>query len=131
MTSREWNTAVGTGLLRLVAGAALLRWRKMLAQRLAGASADDSVVPALFGYFGVRDITVGLVTLAATRPGGNVRKAVRLQGHADATDALLVAAVMRSGRIPQRQGIGAIVVAAGSAVAEYAAALRVRRGPSV
>lgn len=127
MTSREWNTAVGTGLLRLGAGAALLRWRKTLAQRLAGASADDNVVPALFGYFGVRDIVVGLVTLASTRPDGDVRKAVRLQGHADATDALLVTAVMRSGRIPQRQGIGAIAVAAGSAVSEYVTSLALAR----
>ena len=35
MTSREWNTAVGTGLLRVGVGAALLRWRKPLSQRLA------------------------------------------------------------------------------------------------
>jgi len=127
MTSREWNTAVGTGLLRLGVGAALLRWRKPLAQRLAGAAADDTVVPMLFGYFGVRDMLVGLVTLASTRPNGDVRKAVRLQGHADATDALIVTAVMRSGHIPQRQGIGAVAVAAGSAVSEYATALRLKR----
>jgi len=130
MTSREWNTAVGTGLLRLGVGAALLRWRKPLSQRLAGASADDSVVPLLFGYFGVRDMLVGLVTLASTRPDGDVRKAVRLQGHADATDAVLVTAVMRSGRIPQRQGIGAVAVAAGSAVSEYVTALSLARGTS-
>ena len=128
MTSREWNTAVGTGLLRLGVGAALLRWRKPLSQRLAGASADDTVVPLLFGYFGVRDMLVGLVTLASTRPDGDVSKAVRLQGHADATDALLVTAVMRSGRIPQRQGIGAIIVAAGSALGEYVSALSLKRG---
>jgi len=127
MTSREWNTAVGTGLLRLGAGAALLRWRKPLAQRLAGASADDSVVPLLFGYFGVRDVLVGLVTLASTRPNGDVRKAVRLQGHADATDALLVTAAMRAGRIPQRQGIGAVAVAVGSAASEYVTSLALRR----
>ena len=123
MTSREWNTAVGTGLLRLGVGVALLRWRKPLSQRLAGASADDAVVPLLFGYFGVRDMLVGLVTLASTRPDGDVRKAVRLQGHADATDAVLVTALMRSGRIPQRQGIGAIAVAGGSAASEYVTAL--------
>src|SRR3954447_563788 len=116
MTSREWNTAVGTGLLRLGAGAALLQWRKPLAHRLAGASADDSVAPMLFGYFGVRDMLVGLVTLASPRPVGDAGKGRRPPGHADATDALLVTAVMRSGRIAQRQGIGAIAVAAGSAV---------------
>jgi hypothetical protein len=127
MTSREWNTAVGTGLLRLGAGAALLRWRKPLAHRLAGASAGDSVVPALFGYFGVRDMLVGLVTLASTRPNGDVRKAVRLQGHADTTDALLVTAVMRSGRIPRRQGISAIALAGGSAVSEYVTSMALAR----
>ena len=127
MTPRAWNTAVSTGLLRIAAGAALLRWRRPLATRLAGASADDAVVPALFGYFGVRDITVGLFTLASTRPDGDVSKAVRWQGHADAVDAGLVAAVMQSGRIPRSRGIAAIVVAGASAAAEYLTALRLRR----
>ena len=72
-------------------------------------------------------IGVGLVTLASTRPNGDVRKAVRLQGHADTTDALLVTAVMRSGRIPQRQGIGAIALAAGSAVSEYVTSMALAR----
>ena len=127
MTSREWNTAVGTGLLRLGVGAALLRWRKPLSHKLAGAPADDSVVPLLFGYFGLRDMLVGLVTLASTRPTGDVRKAVRWQGHADATDALLVGAAMQSGRIPRTQGIGAIALAGGSAVSEYVTAAALRR----
>lgn len=127
MTSRQWNTAVATGLLRLGVGASLLRWRKPLSQRLAGAAPDDGVVPALFGYFGVRDMLVGVYTLASTRPTGSVSKAVRLQGHADATDALLVAAVMQSERIPRRQGIAAIAVAAGSALSEYGTALSLRR----
>jgi hypothetical protein len=127
VTPREWNTAVGTGLLRIGAGAALLRWRRPLAQRLAGAAADDAVVPALFGYFGVRDITVGVLTLASTRPGGDIAKAVRLQGHADTTDAALIAAVMQSGRIPRQRGIGAIALAVGSALSEYVTAWRLRR----
>ena len=126
MTPRQWNTAVGTGLLRLGAGAALLRWRRPLAVKLAGASPDDAVVPALFGYFGARDIAVGLFTLASTRPDGDVSKAVRLQGHADATDSLLVGALMQSGRIPRSRGIGAIAVAVGSALGEYVTALRLR-----
>ena len=126
MTSREWNTAVGTGLLRVCAGVALLRWRRTLAVKLAGASADDAVVPALFGYFGVRDITVGVFTLAATRPDGDVAKAVRLQGHADATDSVLVGALMQTGRIPRSRGVVAIAVAVGSALGEYVTALRVR-----
>ena len=127
MTSRAWNTAVGSGLLRIVVGAALLRWRRPLAVRLAGASADDAVVPALFGYFGVRDMTVGVYTLASTRPGGSVAKAVTWQGHADATDMALVAGVMQAGRIRRSRGLAALAVAGGSAASEYLTALRLRR----
>ena len=127
MTSREWNTAVASGLLRVVVGSVLLRWRRPLATKLAGASADDAVVPALFGYFGARDIAVGVMTLAATRPGGSVAKAVAWQGHADATDMALVAGAMRAGRIPRSRGIGALAVAGLSALSEYATALRLRR----
>jgi hypothetical protein len=126
MTPRQWNTAVSTGLLRLGVGAALLRWRRPLAVRLAGAAADDAVVPALFGYFGVRDMAVGVFTLASTRPGGDVSKAVRLQGHADAIDAGLIAAVMRSGRMSRQRGLGAIALAVGSALSEYVTSLRLR-----
>ena len=124
MTPREWNTAVSTGLLRVGVGAAMLRWRRPLAQRLAGAPADDAVVPALFGYFGARDITVGVLTLASTRPDGDVPKALRLQGHADATDALLIAGLMQSGRMSRQRGIGAIALAAASALGEYVTAFR-------
>lgn len=127
MTSREWNTAVGSGLLRLVVGAALLRWRRPLAVRLAGASTDDAVVPALFGYFGVRDMTVGVYTLASTRPGASVAKAVTWQGHADATDMALVAGAMSAGRIPRSRGLAALAVAGGSAASEYLTAIRLRR----
>ena len=126
MTPRAWNTAVSTGLLRLGVGAALLRWRRPLAVRLAGASADDAVLPALFGYFGVRDMTVGVLTLASTRPGGDVAKAVRWQGHADAVDAALIAGVVKSGRMSRQRGIGAIGNAVGSALSEYVTALRLR-----
>ena len=127
MTSREWNTAVGTGLLRIGAGISLLRWRKQLATGLAGAAADDPVVPALFGYFGVRDILVGVITLASTRPGGDVAKAVRLQGHADATDTAIVAEATRRGYIPRERGYAAMAVAALSALGEYLTALRLKR----
>lgn len=127
MTPREWNTAVATGLLRIGVGAALLRWRRPLARTLAGAAPDDTLVPALFGYFGVRDITVGVVTLASTRPDGDVATAVRWQGHADATDAVLVAAAMQSGRIPRDRAVGAIVLAVSSALGEYVTAHGLRR----
>lgn len=120
MTSKEWNTAVGSGLLRVVVGTCLLRWRRPLARSLAGAAPDDRVVPLLFGYFGARDIAVGVVTLASTRPPGNVAQAVTLQGLADATDALLIGAVAT--RIPRFKAIGAAALAVISALAEFATA---------
>jgi hypothetical protein len=127
VTSREWNTAVGTGLLRIVVGVVLLRWRRVLAARVAGADDNDRLVPLLFGYFGVRDITVGVLTLAATKPGSDVAAKVRLQGHADATDTLVVAAAVQTGHVPRARGTVAMVVAAGSAAAEYLTAHRLRR----
>jgi hypothetical protein len=127
VTSRSWNTAVGTGLLRLVVGAALLRWRQPLARRLGGASDGDRLLPLLFGYFGARDMAVGVVTLASTRPGGDVPRAVRLQGAADAADTALIAAVAASGRLSRQRAIGAGALALVSAAAEFATAARLRR----
>jgi hypothetical protein len=131
VTYREWNTGVATGLLRVVVGATLLRWRRPLARVIAGAAPDDTVVPLLFGYFGVRDISIGLVTLAATRPDGDVARAVTWQGVADAVDAALIGAFASTGRMPRSRAIGAIVVAAGSALSEFRTAwdLRRRRSP--
>jgi len=128
VTNREWNTGVATGLLRVAVGASLLRWRRPLAQRLAGATPDDNLLPMLFGYFGVRDMTLGVVTLAATRPDGDVPKQVRRQGVADATDAALIGAVMARGRLSRERGVVAIVVAALSALGEFATAIQLRRG---
>ena len=125
--SRAWNTATATGLLRLVVGACLLRWRHPLARRMGGASDGDRLLPLLFGYFGVRDMTVGVITLAATRPGGDVPRAVNLQGVADATDAALVAAVAASGRLSRPRAIAAGAVAAVSAGGEFLTAARLRR----
>lgn len=82
----------------------------------------------LFGYFGVRDMTLGVVTLAATRPDGDVPKQVRRQGVADATDAALIGAVMARGRLSRERGVVAIVVAALSALGEFATAIQLRRG---
>jgi hypothetical protein len=120
VSSREWNVGVATGLLRVGVGTALLRWRGPLARRVGGAAPDDRVLPALFGYFGARDLCVGLLTLAATRPDGDVARQVGWQGIADATDAALVAAVAARGRISRGRAAGAIVLALGSAVAEFA-----------
>ena len=127
VTSRSWNTAVATGLLRVLVGLSLLRWRGPLARRLAGAGEGDRLVPLLFGYFGVRDMTVGALTLASTRPGGDVPRAVRLQGVADATDAALVAAVAASGRLSRPRAIAAGAVAVVSAAGEFVTAARLRR----
>ena len=126
-SSRAWNTATATGLLRLVVGAALLRWRHPLARRLGGASDGDRMLPLLFGYFGVRDMTVGVVTLAATRPGGDVPRAVQWQGVADTTDAALVAAVAASGRLSRPRAIAAGAVAVASAAGEFVTAAKLRR----
>lgn len=122
----EWNVAVGTGLLRLAAGVALLRWRRPLL-RSAGASAEDRVMSALFTYFGFRDLALGVTALAATRPGRDVPRQLVLQGVADTTDAALIASVVRQGRLPGWRGRGAIGLAAGTALADYAGAWRLRR----
>ena len=61
----QWDVAVGTGLLRIAAGSALLRWRDSLI-RMSGASPDDAVVRALFSYFGVRDVATKLLMSADT-----------------------------------------------------------------
>lgn len=125
-TRAEWDTGVGTGLLRLAAGVFLLRRRGTLARWAAGGG-DDPVVRALFAYFGVRDLTLGVLALAATRPGGDVARQVTLQGVADTTDAGLVAAAIATGRLPRRTGVPAIVLAVVSAATEYAGAWRLRR----
>jgi hypothetical protein len=130
VTTRSWNTAVGTGLLRLLIGASLVRWRRPLARRLGGAGEGDRALPLLFGYFGVRDMTVGVVTLASTRPSGDVARAVNWQGVADATDAALIAAVAASGRLSRQRAIGGGALAAVSAAAEFVTAAQLRRATS-
>jgi hypothetical protein len=121
-----WDVAVGTGLLRLGAGAVLLRWRDPVL-RAAGADPDDRVMAALFTYFGVRDLALGLSALAASRPGGDVSKQVALQGVADTVDAALLGAAVAAGRLPGWRGRGAIGLAAGTALAEFAGAGLLRR----
>lgn len=105
----------------------MLRWRRPLARRLGGASDGDRMLPLLFGYFGVRDMTVGALTLAATRPGGDVPRAVKWQGVADTTDAALVAAVAASGRLSRPRAITAGAVAVASAAGEFVTAAKLRR----
>src|SRR3954451_18819017 len=122
-TSAEWDLGVATGLIRIGDGLAL--WRSpAFVIRLAGGSPDDSVLRGLFRYFAVRDVALGVATLASTRPGGDVRRSVMLQGVADTVDGAIVSGMVASGRLKRAQGIGAVGLAAATALMEYAAAWR-------
>jgi hypothetical protein len=129
-TPLEWNLAVGTGLLRIGAGAALLRFRDPQI-RLGGGSPDDALSRALFTYFGCRDLALGVVTLAATRPGGSAERALVAQGLADTTDTAVFSAVRATGRFPGWRGAGMSLLAGGTALTEFAAAYRLRRAGQV
>ena len=126
-TATEWNVAVGSGLLRLAAGASLLRFRGQ-AIKWSGGDPSDPTLRALFTYWGVRDLTVGLSTLVATRPGRDVPRQVLVQGAADASDGALVIAAMRRGLFPRTRGIGLVGLCWGTAAADVAVAWRVLRG---
>jgi hypothetical protein len=124
--SEEWDLGVATGLIRV--GAGLVMWRApATAIRMAGGSPDDGLLRTLFRYFAVRDIALGVATLASTRPGGDVSRSLTWQGVADTVDGAAVGALVSAGRLRRGQGIGAVAVAAGTAVIEYAAAWRIRR----
>src|SRR5437763_1586203 len=125
-TTTEWDLGVATGLIRIGAGLAL--WRSpAFVMRLAGGSPDDGVLRALFRYFAVRDVALGVATLASTRPGGDVVRSLTLQGVADTIDGAAVGALVATGRLRRAQGIGAVALAGGTAVMEYAAAWKLRR----
>ena len=124
--SDEWDLGVATGVIRIAAG--VLLWRApSTAIRVAGGSADDRLLRGVFRYFAVRDVALGVATLASTRPGGDVVRSLTLQGVADTVDGAGVAALVGAGRLRRAQGVGAVVVAAGTALMEYAAAWRLRR----
>jgi hypothetical protein len=124
--SDEWDLGVATGLIRIAAGVVL--WRApSTAIRMAGGSPDDALLRILFRYFAVRDMALGVATLASTRPGGDVVRALNLQGVADTVDGAAVGAMVSTGRLRRVQGLGAVALAAGTAVMEYAAAWRLRR----
>ena len=124
--SARWNLGVATGLIRLAA--AVLLWRRpAMVIRLAGGDPDDSLLRALFRYFAVRDAALGVATLAATRPGGDVPRALALQGVADTVDGAVVAGLVATDRLDRTRGVAAVALAAGTAAAEYAAAWQLRR----
>lgn len=125
-SARDWDVAVGTGLLRIVAGVALLQQRDRTI-RMVGGSTGDSALRALVTYFGVRDIALGVSALVNSRPGSNVPQQVALQGVADTVDAGLLAGMVSTGRLPRVRGAGAIGLAAATALVEYAGAWKLRR----
>jgi hypothetical protein len=106
----DWDAAVACGLIRLAVGAVLLRWPSQLA-RLAGARDDDGLARAVLRGFGARDLALGVTSLAATRPGGDVKHAMRVQAAADAVDGVIVAAAVATGRLPRRRGIAGVAIA--------------------
>ena len=124
--SDEWDLGVATGLIRVAAGVFL--WRApSSAIRVAGGSPEDRLLRLLFRYFAVRDVALGVATLASTRPGGNVVRSLTLQGVADTVDGAAVAALVSTGRLHRVRGLGGVALAAGTAVMEYATAWRLRR----
>lgn len=125
-TSREWQAAMGTGLLRIGAGVALLRWRDQ-AIRLSGGVPTDRTMRTVFTYFGVRDITLGVSTLLATRPGADVSKQVAIQGAADAGDTAILVGLVRSGKLPRVQGSGVVALAGVTALANLASSFKLSR----
>ncbi len=122
----DWRLAVGTGTTRILAGAALLRWRRSLI-RLSGGTDTDRRSRLLFTYFGVRDVALGVSALAATRPGGDVSKQLALQGAADATDTVLLRRAVRRGRLTGWRGHGVVALAAGTAIADGASLVQLKR----
>lgn len=122
----EWDAAVATGLIRIGAGALLWLRRDSLI-RFSGGSPDDRVLRGLFRYFAVRDVALGVVTLAATRPGGDVPRKLVVQGVADTVDGAAVAALVTTGRLDRIRGFGAVALAGVTAAMEYAAAFALRR----
>lgn len=127
-TTREWQTAVGSGVVRLGAGLALLRWRDR-AIRLSGGVPTDRVMRGVFTYFGVRDIALGVSTLLATRPGADVSKQIALQGVADAGDTAIVVGLLRAGKLPAVQGSGVALLAGATAASNLVTTVKLRRLP--
>jgi hypothetical protein len=117
----SWDAAVASGLIRLVAGTALLRWPRQMA-RLAGAGDDDRLARSVIRGFGIRDLALGVTALAATRPGHDVRRALRVQAAADAVDGLIIAGAIATRRLPRGRGIGGVAIAALSAASLLAGA---------
>jgi hypothetical protein len=112
-----WDAAAATGLVRLTAGGALIRFARPLA-RIAGAASDDDVVPAVLLGFGIRDTALGISAWVATRPGSDVRRQLALQAALDVVDTTVVVALIATGRLPKVRGALCAAAAVGSGIAE-------------
>jgi hypothetical protein len=121
--AESWDVAVISGLVRFAAAGVLLRWPARLA-RLAGARPDDRVVTAAIAGFGARDLALGVTALAATRPGRDVRRQLRVQAGADVVDAVVVGAAVATGRLPKGRGIVGVAIGLASAASLAATAAR-------
>jgi hypothetical protein len=124
----RWDAAVVTGMLRIAVGAVLVRWPARIA-RLAGADSGDRLARAAVVGFGVRDLTLGVSALLATRPGSDVRRQIRLQAAADSVDSAIVAAATAAGRLPRGRGVAGVAIGAASAVSLAATAQRLPDAP--
>ena len=124
--TRQWQTAVACGVIRIGAGVGLLRKRDDVI-RLTGGSPRDPVLRAVFTFWGVRDLVLGARALAATRPTADVPRELAVHGVADTVDTAIVAGLIANNRLPRVRGVGAAVLAAGTALGEYTTAWRLRR----
>lgn len=120
--TRQWDGAVASAAVRLVAGVGLVRTSGLVA-RLAGASRPDRV-SRVVKVLGLRDVALAASAFAATRPGGNAATQLRLQGAADLADGTLVAVAARFGWVSRGRGGAIVAVAAASAAAELLLAQR-------
>jgi len=115
---------MATGLVRLAAGAGLVSLAPTLA-RFAGARTDDRVTPAVLRGFGIRDTALGISAIVASRPGGDVKRQLRLQAGLDAVDASVCGWLVRSGRLPKVRGVACAATAVASGIVELALARQI------
>ena len=123
---QHWDAAVAMGVIRIGAGITLLRKRDFAIQ-FCGGSPDDRLLKGLFTFWGIRDIGLGLSAFAATRPGESVPKQVVSHGVADTVDTAIIGGLIATERLPRGRGTMAALFAAGTAVAEYATAWRLKQ----
>lgn len=129
-TTSQWNAAVGTGIVRLAAGSGLVATAGFSA-RLLGAERDDSLVPNVLMGLGARDLALGLLALASTRPGGRVGRAIAAQAAFDVVDAGVVLGLIAGGRIRRLQGGGAVALALVTGAMDAAVARYASRPPGL